>query len=262
MSLLKNKITFCLMYCGEETLNECLKSIEPFKKDIVWQEVCNVTPQTKALNQMLTQVNTEYLVPLDADMILNQNSFDRILNAIKLHENNKNWHSILFPLWDTFTDRKILALKVLRMDIIKNFLFKESRTPDIIHFHDLKNAGYVAITEDEPIGFHVVKGKYFSYMKYKDVYQTYRQHKWEWDSGVFFGGKTLQEKVRNHFDFFIYNSIIKKSDDYLWALAGMMDGLTSPLNGQSKDLSDSIKIDKSQAIDFYLKWIINFEKIF
>ena len=45
-------ITVCLMTCGEETESECLKAIEHWRDKVEFQEVRNVTPQIKALNQM------------------------------------------------------------------------------------------------------------------------------------------------------------------------------------------------------------------
>ena len=246
------------MTCGEETEQQCLQHIEPFRDKIVLQEVRNVYPQIKALNQMLNQVQTEYLVPLDADMILERRAYRRIRRAIDENVKDPNWHSILFPLYDTLTERRILALKVLRAKIMKHYVFAESATPDVEHFQRLTNAGYQCITkylEGKPIGNHVVKGAHFCYNKYRDVYQTIRSHGFEWDSGAFMGGDTVMEKSKCHFDYFLSKYALTENKDYLYCIAGMVDGLTSPVEHKSKTLKrEKFKIPLHTAIDEYMAW--------
>jgi hypothetical protein len=246
------------MTCGEETEYDCLKSIEPFRNEIQFQEVRNVYPQIKALNQMLDQVETDYLIPLDSDMVLFPDALERIQRAIDKYSHDLQWHSILFPLWDTLSEKKILALKILRTNIMKQYPFVESATPDIEHFECLTKAGFTCIQNylaRSPIGNHIVKGAWYCYQKYKDVYRTYRVRGWEWDPGIFLGGETIQEKSKAHFDFFLYKHIMTNNDDYLYCIAGMVDGLTCELENKSKTLEkSSYRIKKMYAIDEYWSW--------
>ena len=254
-------ITFCLMTCGEETEQLCLRAIAPYKDKIVLQEVRNVFPQVVALNQMLSQCKTEYLVPLDADMILNSDSLTRIEQAI--NQIGAEHHSILFSLFDTLTQKKIMALKVLRMSIMKNFPFNEVSTPDVEHFSRLKEAGYCALdlTSEEPIGTHNVQGFKFCYSKYKDVYQTLRTYGKSWDSAVFMGGETIMEKSKKHFEFFEFNWIMTGNEDYLYCIAGMLDGLTCPLENKSKTLEEIPEINPHLVLDQYISWYLNEQKL-
>jgi hypothetical protein len=244
------------MTCGEETEQLCLNSIAHFKDEIIFQEVRNVYPQIKALNEMLSKTKTDYLVPLDADFILSKDAHNRICEAIRINEGDNNWHSILFSLFDTFTEKKIFALKVLRMSIIKNFPFIESATPDVEHFGRLQENGYSAINyfDQEPIGTHNVVGPKFCYHKYKDVYRTLRIYQKCWDSNVFMGGETILEKSKNHFDFFQYKWIMTGNKDYLYAIAGMIEGLTSSLENKSKSLDEEMVVRFDLAIDSYMTW--------
>ena len=252
-------ITFVLMTCGEVTESRCLAAIEPFRDKIEFSEIRNVYPQIKALNQMVESVQTEYFVALDADMILYDDAWDRISNAWRKHWRDTGWHSILFSLWDTFTERKILALKLMRTSIMKANLFSESATPDVEHYGRLKSLGYVSVNDyikQKPIGDHIVSGEHFCYHKYRDLYQTYRQHNFEWDSGAFFGGSDLKERAKAHYDFFLYKWIITSNPDYLCSIAGMMDGILSPVENKSKSLENrQYFIDKNYAIEAYLKWV-------
>lgn len=251
-------ITFVLMTCGELTERECLESIKPFRQEIEFFEVRNVCPQIKALNQMIDGVKTEFFIPLDADMVLDFDAWPRIKQAVNKYRHDPNWHSILFPLWDTLTDRKILALKILRSRIAKDNPFVESATPDVEHYSRLTAKGYTCIHDylkQRPIGKHIVKGKHFCYHKYRDVYQTYRAHNFEWDSGAFMGGKDLRERAKAHFDFFLYKWAETGNKDYLHCIAGMMDGILSPAENKSKTLEKKEYTIKSKgAVHHFLEW--------
>lgn len=251
-------ITLCLMTCGELTEGECLAAIAPWRDRIVLQEVRNVYPQITALNQMISQAETPYLVPLDADIILRPNAYERIRMAVDKYSFDDDWHSIIFPLYDTLTQRKILALKVLRTKVVQDVSFEESATPDVTHFKRLTDAGYRCIDRylsRDVIGDHVIRGPHFCYHKYRDVYQTLRSHGWEWDSGVFLGGRTLEEMAKNHYDFFLTEYILQSNDDYLYCIAGMLDGITSPIAHKSKSLAPREFAVKAEfAIDEFLRW--------
>lgn len=253
-------ITICIMSCGESTLDECRLALKPFEGQVVFQEVKDVTPQIKALNRMIEQTQTEFLIPVDADIILDADAYPRIKQAINKYSYDKNWHSILFNLWDTLTEQQILALKILRTSIAKENLFSDTPTPDVEHYKRLTDKGYTCIHDylkQRPIGKHVVKGKLFCYNKYKDVYQTYRTHNFEWDSAVFMGGADIRQKAKAHFDYFMYKWIMTHNEDYLCCIAGMVDGITSPLDNKSKSLEKKeFKVKPEFAIDQFTYWYI------
>lgn len=256
-------ITFVLMTCGELSEQRCLQAIEPFRDQIEFFEVRNVFPQIKALNQMIAGVQTDYFIPLDADMVLYSDAWDRISNAWRKHWRNPDWHSLLFSLWDTLTEKKILALKLMRTAVMKEHIFAESATPDVEHYQRLTSLGYTCIHDyikQRPIGDHVVAGKHFCYFKYRDVYQTYRSHNFEWDSGAFLGGDNLRQRAKAHFDFFLYKWIMTKNTDYLDCIAGMMDGILSDSDHKSKTLEiKEYRIDTKYAIECFLDWYMKEE---
>ena len=263
---MKKEVTMVLMTCGELTEKRCLKAIKPFRKEIEFFEVRNIFPQIKALNKMIRGVKTEFFIALDADMILAEDAWPRITNAIRKHRHNPQWHSILFPLWDTLTDTKILALKVMRSKVMKDIMFEETATPDVKHYERLTDAGYTCIHDylkQRPIGDHVVKGKHFCYYKYRDVYQTYKAHGFEWDSGAFLGGDTLTERAKCHYHFFIKKWIETSNDDYLWCIAGMMDGITWPTENKSKTLENKeYRLSKKAGVHVFWDWYMDFGEEF
>lgn len=250
-------ISFCLMTCGEETEQECLQAIQSFRNDITFIEVRNVRPQVKALNQMIQQATTPYLVPLDADIILNPDALNRLQQAIVNFSYDASWHTILFPLFDTLTEQRILALKLFRTEIIKKNPFRDVPTPDVEHYQRLKELGYKCIDyylPTIPIGNHVVRGPKFSYHKYRDVYQTLRTYDREWDPGVFLGGTTLKEKSKKHFDYFLYKFVMTKNRDYLYCIAGMLHGICGSLGNGSKSIEEGFEVDITPILDEYWGW--------
>ncbi len=253
-------LTFVLMTCGEETERDCLRALEPMLSRVEYFEVRDVAPQTVALNRMISGVQTEFFVPVDADMILNADALDRIESALKANRSNQQWHSILFKLFDTLTERNILALKVMRSSIAKQNLFSHTPTPDVEHYKRLTEQGYVCIHDylnTRAIGKHVVRGHRFCYSKLRDVYLTYRYHNFEWDSAVFMGGKSLLQKSKAHFDFFAKKWLLTENKDYLYCIAGMLSGIFSPVEAQSKNLEKvTFDVDARFAIPIYWDWYL------
>ena len=252
-------VTLVLMTCGELTESECLDAASPFfDNGCEFAEVRNVTPQIIALNQMIDSVRTEFFIPLDADMVLSGNAYRRVRNGLSKNRHRSDWHSILWPLWDTLTERKILALKLLRTSCMKSNPFRESATPDVEHYGRLTKEGYVCIHDylkQEPIGRHVVRGPRFCYHKLRDVYQTLRSHQFEWDSGVFLGGDDLKSRAKCHFDYFLRKWIATSDDDYLHCISGMMDGILSPSENRSKVLDDTpLAISIEAGFHLFCDW--------
>ena len=250
------------MTCGELAEKKCVKAIQPFRDEIEFFEVRNVYPQIKALNQMIQGVKTEFFIPLDADIVLYKNTWSKIKTVLNKQRHNEDWHSILFPLWDTLTERKILALKLFRTKVVQEHLFKESATPDVEHYQQLAGAGYVCVHDYlklAPVGDHIVKGKYFCYHKYRDVYQTYKSHGFEWDSGAFMGGDTLTERAKSHFHHFLYKYMTTGNKDYLWCIAGMIDGIKSPTENRSKDYTrKKLDYDTKSGVHCFMDWYMEF----
>lgn len=252
------ELTLVFLTCGEFTEQACLKSIQSFRDQVEFIEIRNVFPQIKALNRMIDEVQTQYFIPLDADFILAKDAWSRIDSALQKYRFNSQWHSILFPLWDTLTERKILALKILKTAIMKENLFLDSPTPDVEHYQRLKKQGYNCIDEyltEGPIGKHVIMGKHFCYNKFRDVYQTYRNYDYEWDSSIFMGGTDLRSRAKCHFDYFLRKFLETGKKDYMHCVAGMMDGILSPLENKSKTLEhQTYPIKSKYAIDAFYNW--------
>ena len=248
------KLTVCLQTCGEETERECLSALGP-TSSFVFQEVRNVTPAVNSLNKMMTQCETSYLIPLDADMVLRTDWLERVMG--KLATAQGDWHSILFPLWDTITYEKILALKVLNMEKMGHILFKDDPCPDIRHYREMTDCGLRCLNffDEDPIGDHVVRGNFFCYAKYRDLYMVHRAHPQSVLSTHFKGGNNICERALNHYNFFKDQWIRTGNNDYCYCIAGMVEGLTAPLRYVSKDLSDrEMRVKLNMSDKSFWEW--------
>jgi hypothetical protein len=149
---------------------------------------------------------------------------------------------------------------------MKDVIFEETATPDVKHYERLTDAGYTCIHDylrQRPIGKHAVEGKHFCYYKYRDVYQTYKAHGFDWDSGAFMGGETLPDRAKCHFHYFLKKWIMTENKDYLWCIAGMMDGITSPTENKSKNLKDrKYNMTIEAGLHVFMDWYMDFGEEF
>ncbi len=227
-------LTVVLLSCGEETEEICLKKL----KNTHLKTIKFVYPQIKALNQMIDAVDTEFFIEMNADIVLYDNWLERIQDKINSWDNS--YYQVLFALWDTLTQERILALKLFKSSIMHENRFRDVPTPDVEHYQRLNKLGYKANSgpyrEELPIGQHLVQGAKFCYSKYKDVYKTLKTFGYEWDKGVFKGGHDLISRSKAHFNFFKERYNLTGNLDYLWCIKGMLDGLKS-LDCESKTLN-------------------------
>jgi glycosyltransferase involved in cell wall biosynthesis len=246
------------MSCGELTESECIEATQHESARFLWNEVRNIHPASSALNTMIRECKTDYLIPLDADMILYPGFMDRVEKAIEEEKGMScPWHSILFPLWDTLTQEKIMALKVFKTYVVRATPYKDDPCPDIQHYQDLKQAGYYAVSRmaEDPIGKHVVRGGFFCYAKYRDLYMVTRTHPNVILESHFKGGNDLITRANCHFKFFWDRYKETGNDDYLYCIAGMVEGLISPLNYKSKNLGNrEMKVPISDATKLFYEW--------
>lgn len=254
--IMHNHLTVCLMTCGEETEAECLEAVSSWKDNVIFQEVRNVTPAVSALNQMFSQCETDYLIPLDADMVLNRRAYSRIEDALNIASMNKDWHTILFPLWDTLTEEKIYALKVFNMKAMRNIPYKDDPCPDIQHYKDLTAAGLRSfdLYHEPPIGKHVVRGNYFCYAKYRDLYMTARSRPRDLMESHFKGGSSFRQRAWNHYEYFMDQHCSGMGEHYLYCVGGMVEGIKTPLNFKSKDLSDRTMRYADDPVKHFEEW--------
>lgn len=247
------------MSCGELTETSCLEAINPFMGNFIFQEVRNITPASKALNLMFAQCKTRFLIPLDADMIVNNSFLDRVEKNISKYESKNNWHTILFPLWDTLTQEKIYALKIFNMGCMRHIPYMDDPCPDIRHFKDMTSAGLESIDlyKEDPIGDHVVSGNYFCYAKYRDLYRTLRSYPKNLLDSHFKGGKTLKDKAYKHYLFFMEQYNNGHGEHYLHCIGGMLEGITCELNHKSKDLSEKTMKYPQEQPESFLEWYRN-----
>lgn len=200
-------------------------------------------PQSAANNAMLRSAATEYLVPVDSDMILYPGWTSKVVSAIREHE-CEEWYQILFPLWDTLLQRRIGSLKILKTDVMKRNLYDNVRVPDLPHFYEMRQQGHHVINlvneEVLPIGSHVIRGHKTCYLKLKDNVLCRRRYEWHYKA-------SFDEYVRTEYEH-LYDLFRKTGNpEYLSCIAGMADGLTADVT-TSKDFNEPIRLTVSEGV--------------
>ncbi len=157
-----------------------------------------------------------------------------------------------------------MALKVFKTYVVKSIPYKDDPCPDIQHYKDLTAAGYttVDLMHEEPIGDHVVRGNFFCYAKYRDLYTVLRTYPRNVLESHFKGGTDIRSRAYNHFRFFKSRHDETGNDDYLYCIAGMAEGLTCPLTHKSKDLNDTeMRVPVGEGTGKLLAWYSRQKKV-
>ena len=235
-------VTLCHISCGEQTRSESKNSVSHWVDYCRAFQIADIFPQSAALKAMVEGVETPYLVPIDGDMILDQNAGERIANAIWNHQFDKSWYNIVFHLRDCLSERNILALKIIRTEYLSENFYSDCSIPDVDFHHRMVNKGLHVVTrylKQPPIGRHDVRGDKFCYSRYFEIYNKLLQMGEVWDPGIFPLGADPVKNFWSDTKAFVARYMEEESrDDYLWCIAGMIDAfLQQSSQNKSKDLS-------------------------
>lgn len=163
---------FLITICGYQ-LKYSLEAINrlPTASSFLVHVIQNVSPTSKAYNEMRLRCKTKYFVQLDEDMELFPHAIQMFKSAISL--NVKKCFLYSFYLIDEYLgigEKKYLeCLKLYNFDIMKEFPTSdnpsESTSSVDRHWHSsIHAAGYVQKNICEPIGYHAKHRKPFDLM--------------------------------------------------------------------------------------------------
>lgn len=234
-------LSVCLISCGEDTEPECRQRLEAELFDQILYEVRDVYPQSAASNAALRRCPTGYMLQVDSDMVLYRGWYDRVMGElIRLHDDPR-WYHRLFWLRDSFSGERVLALKLVRVALAAICPYRDVRVPDRDHALRMAPLPYTILPpEGDPIGDHVLRGHERIYLKYKDEVLSARHYG---DAVVDYFRITGRRLLKRYEE--------TQNQDYLYAIAGMVDGLESGQFG-SKRYRDVMRVDLSRAVSTLL----------
>lgn len=235
------QLTVCLITCGEGTEAACRAALGPELGDVPLLEVRGARPQSAANNRALELAAGRYMLQVDSDMILYPGWRARVDRALKLHHHDRNWYQYLFWLWDSFTDRSIMAFKLVRTHLM--LPYADVRLPDREHYDRTRRERpnlQIYGPDGPPIGEHRLLGPEVCYFKYKDFALSARHY----DPG---GARCLCDRER---DLLRRRYLETGSPEYAYAVAGLIDGLRRDDPG-SKRHGDRMRVSPADAFAEY-----------
>jgi hypothetical protein len=236
-------ITIDNEYHNNYEFNKCYEAIK--EKDKI-NIIKNIYPMSEAFNEMIIRCQTKYFIQVDDDMILNENSINKMYEAI-INEDNKCF-MLCFKLEDPEFG-KISGIKIYNHDIIKNYRFKNDVNFDVLFNKEVSNDGYHYKTINEIMGTH---GQYRDDFGLFRKYATYAclSHKpLEWN-----GSKWFNNIIAKHFYNFNKYGLSKKDLMRNFAISyGLMTKYNNDDAMNYKNIYDSYK----NALDYCNKVCIS-----
>ncbi len=234
-------LTICVLTCGEDTTNECLRVLEERDSRTILRVISGVEPQAEATRRLFSECSTSHLMQLDADTILYSGWFDRVSKFVESWRPRQS--HLLLPLYDTLTMSRIGAVKIFFWEAVEGVRIEDIRVPDVAVFQYLHSAGYIGIdlvnSPELPIGKHVVRGDRACYSRFKDGVLSNRLH------AAHFRLST-RDHVADRYIMLRRLHELTGDPDYLYCMAGLADGIVSE-NFSSKKASDSPMFDLNEA---------------
>lgn len=164
---ISNEVTVFLITIGNSNYTDCLEHLQKqtvhFRLDIIRE----ITPLSKAFQEMINRCKTPYYIEVDEDMILNQDAIEYLYKTIK-NEQDQKTAMICCDLKDVHYDIPINGIKIYKHEIFKNFSYNLTYPScEVDQLERLSQAGYKWKYNSTVIGLH------HPYWNSKDIYERY-----------------------------------------------------------------------------------------
>jgi len=165
------KIDALITSVGDPQLDRCLEAVKnqtvPFSNIV---HIDKVSPQSVAFNTGIRQTTSEWVMGIGGDMILDKDAVERITKYIE-QNNGSRILGYYFGLYDTFLDRKVGYLSVLRGSLFRTIIYEDNIINDWKVVRNLRKAGWVAIEL-----FHFVVGTHFDQPDEFQIFKRFYIH--------------------------------------------------------------------------------------
>lgn len=216
MTDLSDKLTVFVITCdGSVNYNTCISAINnqtcKFKLDIIK----NYSPLSIAFQQMLDRCKTEYFIQIDDDMILNQNSVEKMYKFFEGNQSPTNISMDCYLLKDVHLQKNIYGVKIYKHWLFKKYPFDfSSPSCEVKQLNDMKQDGYDIRFKEEVMGEHsphwTNEGIFERYFNLMSKFFLFR---YQWMEKL---PKQLMEMIKKD-----------PSDKNIYAFAGALAGIYS-----------------------------------
>ena len=172
MKYFLNDLTIFVISTGENTIKECLDSLKNQTCDFQIEIIKDISPMSKAFQEMPNRCKTKYFVQVDADMVLYPNAI------IDLYKSIKNSFPLVYRISAQLYEEGFGvggSVKCWKKSIFRFFSFRDVRTVDRDFHNRVKKFGFFYKYIKKVVGTHKPRHSNFSfYLKAKSDIEKWR----------------------------------------------------------------------------------------
>ena len=219
-------LTLFLITCGEKTYSKSIRALENQTCTFNIDVIKNIFPMSAAFQTMPNRCKTKYFIQVDSDMILNEDTVEKLYNYI--NQSSKRTYLVSGQLYEKGFGLGG-AIKCWKKSIFDHYSFRDVRTVDRDFYKQVRFWGYRRKHYNEVMGLHLPReSKFNDYVKVKSDIEKWR-----------FLKRPYSKYALDLFDKVINNNPIKREKFF-----GLILGVISYGSriSRSKDLSYEKKI--------------------
>jgi GR25 family glycosyltransferase involved in LPS biosynthesis len=174
-------LTVFIISCGfNPNYEDCKMSLENQTVKFKLKEVKNISPMSKAFQKMIDDCDTDYYIQVDEDMILFEDTIEKIYDRFIITEDNIS--IIAHMLNDNHLDFDIYGIKGYKHKIMKNYPYNlEIISCEVEQMARLQNDGFETLMYSEVVGYHSPKWtEQLIYERYFDLMEKWKVFKYDW----------------------------------------------------------------------------------
>ena len=237
---LRKELTVFLISCGENpNYQDCLESLQKQSVKFNLKEIKNISPMSKAFQKMIDDCETDFYIQVDEDMILFEDSIEKIYN--NLLSSKKNICIISHLLNDVHLNFDIHGIKGYKHKILKNYPYNLNIIScEMEQIERLKNDGFEIDMIESVLGLHSPKWtNELIFERYFDLMEKWKKYKYWWMEQV---PNKLMNKYKED-----------PSEINLFALSGALSSISNPELLRNREKNFEIKDDNFDRIKKMLK---------
>jgi GR25 family glycosyltransferase involved in LPS biosynthesis len=178
---LSELLTVFVIRAGENpNYEDCFNSLlnQTVKFNLI--EIKDVAPMSAAFQRMIDECKTEYYIQVDEDMILFEDTIEKIYNRLLKSENKINM--VAHMLNDEHLDFNIYGIKGYKHSIMKNYSYNlEIISCEVEQMTRLQNDGFETLMYPDVVGYHSPKWtEQLIYERYFDLMEKWKIFKYDW----------------------------------------------------------------------------------
>lgn len=159
---------------------DCLNSLKKQTVNFLLKEIVDIAPMSKAFQKMIDDCETEYYIQVDEDMILDENSIEKIYDEVISSDDKVA--IVAHMLRDVHLDFDIYGIKGYKHSILKNYPYNlKIISCEVDQMNRMNVDGYSTSMIEKVVGRHSPKwSPELIYERYFDLMEKWKKFKYHW----------------------------------------------------------------------------------